>query len=410
MALSDSWLKAHHKKPHETAIEKADGEGLGVRVSATGKIVFQMRYRFGGKPARLDLGTYPLLSLREARTEHQRLRTELERGKDPRHVRSSEREEVAQVWTNEQLYREWHTTYCVENKLQAGDYLRSFEIHVFPKLGKLPADQTTAHQWLTLIEAIADNTPSIAERILQTTKQMQKWAHRRGLMKTKPLIDVSVAEDLMIQKEPAGRALSEEEIRLFWYGVEASRMATGTKIFLKLLLLFGCRGVELRELDPVKDLDMEAGVWTVPPEKNKVRKRVRRGIYRPVIQEIRPLIDEAKRHSRSSHLLFTQEKAPKPLEVNATLSMPASVRRNVKRLYGVEMAHWSLYDLRKTARTNFSTLTDVHVAEVMLGHALQGMQGVYDRHLYIEEQRKAYKGWWDRIMEIVATPPKRKEA
>lgn len=74
------------------------------------------------------------------------------------------------------------------------------------------------------------------------------------------------------------------------------------------------------------------------------------------------------------------------------------------------MAHWSLYDLRKTARTNFSTLTDVHVAEVMLGHALQGMQGVYDRHLYIEGQRKAYKGWWDRIMEIVSTPPKRKEA
>ena len=410
MALSDSWLKAHHKKPHETAIEKADGEGLGVRVSATGKIVFQMRYRFGGKPARLDLGTYPLLSLREARTEHQRLRTELERGRDPRHVRSSEREEVAKVWTNEQLYREWHTNYCVENKLQADDYLRSFEIHVFPKLGKLPADQTTAHQWLTLIETVADNTPSIAERILQTTKQMQKWAHRRGLMKTKPLIDVSVAEDLMIQKEPAGRALSEEEIRLFWYGVEASRMAPGTKIFLKLLLLFGCRGVELRELDPVKDLDMEAGVWTVPPEKNKVRKRVRRGISRPIIQEIRPLIDEAKRHSRSSHLLFTQEKAPKPLEVNATLSMPASVMRNVKRVYGVEMKHWSLYDLRKTARTNFSTLTDVHVAEVMLGHALQGMQGVYDRHLSIEEQAAAYKKWWDRIMGIVATPPKRKEA
>ncbi len=54
---------------------------------------------------------------------------------------------------------------------------------------------------------------------------------------------------------------------------------------------------------------------------------------------------------------------------------------------------------------SFSTLTDVHVAEVMLGHSLKGMQGVYDRHLYLEEQTVAYKKWWDRIQEIVATPP-----
>ena len=57
---------------------------------------------------------------------------------------------------------------------------------------------------------------------------------------------------------------------------------------------------------------------------------------------------------------------------------------------------------------NFSIIAhipDVHVAEVMLGHSLKGMQGVYDRHLYLEEQAAAYKKRWDRIQEIVATPP-----
>lgn len=28
MALTDTWLKAHHKKPQEKAFEKADGDGL----------------------------------------------------------------------------------------------------------------------------------------------------------------------------------------------------------------------------------------------------------------------------------------------------------------------------------------------------------------------------------------------
>lgn len=157
MAISDSWLKANHKKTRDKVLEKADGDGLSVRVTAAGKIVFQMRFRIAGAPARLDLGTYPLLSLREARTEHQRLKAELEKGHDPRVVRRVEKSSIQTQLTNEKLYREWHEKYCLENKQQAADYLRSFEIHVFPELGDLPADQTTAHQWLTLVERVFDD-------------------------------------------------------------------------------------------------------------------------------------------------------------------------------------------------------------------------------------------------------------
>ena len=72
------------------------------------------------------------------------------------------------------------------------------------------------------------------------------------------------------------------------------------------------------------------------------------------------------------------------------------------------MAHWSMHDLRKTARTNFSTLADLHVAEVMLGHSLKGMQGVYDKHLYLEEQAAAYSAWWKRLEQLISVPPARR--
>lgn len=405
MALTDSWLKANHKKPQENATEKADGDGLSARVSPQGKIVFQMRYRVGGKPARLDLGTYPLLSLREARLEHARLKAELEKGHDPRTIRKVERAEIAGQLTNEQLYRDFHEKYCLANKQQAGEYLRSFEIHVFPVLGDLPADQTTANQWLSLVEKVADDAPSIAERILRTAKQMHKWANRRQLMKTKPLVDVSVAEDLSIERNEAGRSLSDEEICLFWHSVDQSRMTPKSKIYLKLCLFFGCRNGELRNIDPRTELDFEAMTWVVPPEKNKIRKKIRRAITRPLIPEVVPLLKEALSYSRSKQHLFTQDSSPKVLDSSSVLSYPYAVIGAAKRRFGVDMEHWSLHDLRKTARTNFSSITDVHVAEVMLGHSLKGMQGVYDRHLYLEEQALAYKKWWDRIQEIVATPP-----
>lgn len=402
MALTDSWLKANYKKAREKTLEKADGEGLSIRVSPQGKIVFQMRYRFNGKPARLDLGTYPLMSLKEARLEHQRLRAEWEQGHEPRIVRKVERAGLAGQLTNEQLYREWHEKYCLDNKLQAAEYLRSFEIHVFPVLGALPADKTSANQWLTLIEGVNASTPSIAQRILQCVKQMHKWAHRRQLIQNKPLSDISAAIDLRVIKKEAGRSLSDDEIGLFWRSVDCSRMNESNKIFLKLCLLFGCRNGELRNVDPVVDLDFENMTWTVPPEKNKVRRKISRAIVRPLIPEVVPLLERAMSLSMSKRILFSQEKAALPISSSAVLSLPQSVIRNAKRRFGVDMLHWSMHDLRKTARTNFSTLTNLHIAEVMLGHSLKGMQGVYDKHLYLEEQAIAYGEWWKRILKITS--------
>jgi len=61
-----------------------------------------------------------------------------------------------------------------------------------------------------------------------------------------------------------------------------------------------------------------------------------------------------------------------------------------------------LHDLRRTARTNFSDLTEPHIAEIMLGHKLPGVWQVYDRYEYIEEQRRAYSLWWARVTEWIS--------
>ncbi len=91
MSLSDSWLRANNGRDREGVLEKADQDGLSVRISAKGKIKFQIRFRFAGKNQRCDIGTYPLMGLADARREAQRFRAELEQGKDPRIVKELER-------------------------------------------------------------------------------------------------------------------------------------------------------------------------------------------------------------------------------------------------------------------------------------------------------------------------------
>ncbi|MCP3673854.1 MAG: integrase arm-type DNA-binding domain-containing protein [Gammaproteobacteria bacterium] len=59
-----------------------------------GKITYSLRYYYINKQTRIDLGSYPLLSIKEARVETLRLRKKLEQGYNPKTVRQLERQAI----------------------------------------------------------------------------------------------------------------------------------------------------------------------------------------------------------------------------------------------------------------------------------------------------------------------------
>lgn len=67
MALTETWLKANNKKLRDKTIEKTDRDDLNVRLSPKGKITYTLRYLYVGKAGRVDIGSYPLIFLKEAR-------------------------------------------------------------------------------------------------------------------------------------------------------------------------------------------------------------------------------------------------------------------------------------------------------------------------------------------------------
>ncbi|MFW6344835.1 MAG: tyrosine-type recombinase/integrase [Halomonas sp.] len=405
MALSDAWLKAAHRKPRDAVAERADRDGLGARVTKTGKVVFQLRYRYQGRAARMDLGTYPSMTLKEAREEAVKRRGQLEQGHDPRVRKRLEQQEIATAHTNESLIREWHKRYSQQEKANAGEILRSFELHVFPEIGDLPAAATGLARWMDLLEALAEQRPSIAERILTSTKQCHAWAARRELIQDQPLAAITAARDLRVRRGTRGRALAPEELRLAWQAMAASGMAHRSRLFVALCLIYGCRPGELR-LARRSEFDLESGVWTIPPERHKTGKKTGRPLVRPVIQEVLPMLEEAAALSRSPTLLFSADRSAAPMNDRGVLSFPRSIRRAALNKLGKQMAPWAMYDLRKTARTNWSRLAEPHVCEVMLGHALPGVWQIYDHHHYLEEQEKAYQAWWEELTAQLQRPPR----
>ena len=66
------------------------------------------------------------------------------------------------------------------------------------------------------------------------------------------------------------------------------------------------------------------------------------------------------------------------------------------------MPQWQLHDLRRTARSLMAEPGSARiVAERVLGHAIPGVEGVYDRHRYREEKAHALKALASLIENIL---------
>ncbi len=400
MAMTESWLKSRLNKVCLKPSVHSDRDGLSVRVSSRGKLTFQLRYRYKGKAKRVDIGSYPLISLSEARKKSAQLKGDLEEGRDPQTMKRLKQKEITESLTIEGLFTQWYLKYCKTNKEMHDQVKRTFEIHVLPKIGSLPCDEVTIHHWIELLEGIVRHSESIGERVLVNAKQMVKWGVRRQLISNNPIAQLYAREDFNIKKRVSTRSLSDLEVSKVWMAINKSRMAPKNKVFLKLCLFYGCRGGELRLAEKVH-FDLDNKIWTVPPENHKTGKITGQAIVRPIPDEILPLLHEAMALSQHPRYLFTNANSNKPMTDKAPLQLPYNIMQWLRRHDDYSMEHWSVHDLRKTARTNFSKLTDYHVAEVMLGHAIPATQRAYDHYNYVPEQMEAYRKWYFKLSELV---------
>jgi integrase len=76
-------------------------------------------------------------------------------------------------------------------------------------------------------------------------------------------------------------------------------------------------------------------------------------------------------------------------------------KKRLDEMSGVE--GWRLHDLRRTARSGFSAITDVedHVREAVLDHRRSGIARVYDLHKYYAEKLALLTAWEKRLQVIV---------
>lgn len=139
MALTDVQIRT--AKPADKAYTLNDGLGLSLLVESNGSKGWRFRYRFDGKPRMMSFGTYPEISLAEARLKREHTRKNVANGINPAKLKKAERQakKIATENTFESIAREWHKSKADRWSLRYRDeIIDTFEKDIFPFIGKHP--------------------------------------------------------------------------------------------------------------------------------------------------------------------------------------------------------------------------------------------------------------------------------
>ena len=383
MAISDTKLRTIHGKPYSGPQEVADADGLSVRISPKGVIQFQYRYRWQGKAQRLGLGRYPAIALKDARLITAELRNLYFKGVDPRTYFEEKSENLMTVAECLDYWFDNYVRVSLRPKTQAL-YQSTVMKRMYNAFPRRPAASITVKQWVELLTEEERDNPRRTRQVLSQLRPAISWCMRRQVIDSCAIMGIQ-PRDFGTRADVGDRVLSYHELAQIWLAIERSRASTSNKLLHQMLMLWGARLSELR-LATRLEFDLTEKVWTVPKEHSKMGNIIRR----PIFEQIEPLLERAM--TTYKDILFPGAEIHEPITI-------AAANRFVNRIRGeMDLGYWRTHDFRRTLVTRLSEMdVEPHVTERMLGHELGGVMAVYNKHDWIEAQRKAYELHADKL-------------
>lgn len=341
-------------------------------------------YRYQGKARRVTLGTYPQTSLAEAHAKQAQAEKKLEAGIDPGAEQISLQEAQRLAPTVPALAYEYLERHAKPNKRSWREDDRILQKDILPHWKHKKAKDIKRREVISLLEDIVDRgAPIQANRTLAVIRKMFNFALQRDIVQVSPCAGVKAPA----QERQKDRVLNNDELRLFWLGLEQARMTRLVKLALKLQLLTAQRK---GEVIAAEWNDISGDMWTIPANKNKLAHRV------PLSRQALALLAELTTLTGNSRWLFPSVKG------NAHL-LPTSVDHALRinqPVFGIAL--FTPHDLRRTGASHMTALGISRlVVQKILNHKESGITAVYDRHGYDQEKRKALDTWGRKLEAII---------
>lgn len=319
-----------------------DGDGLRLVVKPNAKKYWVLRFQLDGKRREMGLGSYPDVSLKEVRLEASAKRRMLMDGIDPLAARNAEREALRTT-------RQAETAKAVTFKTVAADYIaahrsgwknakhaqqweNTLKTYAAPIIGELsPAEIQTDHV-LKVLQDIWLTKPETASRVRNRIELVLDAAKARGLRegenpaRWRGHLDKLLPKRSKVQAVKHHAALPWQEMPAFM--IELRKLDGLTYRAMEMTILTACRTSEVLGAK-WGEIDLERRVWTVPPERMKMRKEHRV----PLPDALLALLESLDRVEGNPHL-FPGMRTGRPLSNMAMLMGLRQMKRDDLTMHG----------------------------------------------------------------------------
>lgn len=381
---------------YEIADENDHGRGtLILRVSPSGTKTFVLRYSIERKVRRLTLGEYGTrpdqLTLAAARTKTNEIGERIDAGLDPIAQERERQAAYAKEPTVSDLAMEYIEKWAKPRKRSWSEDQRILEKDVLPQWRTRKAESITRKEVVALLDRIASRgAPIAANRTLAVLRKMYNFAISRSIVDQSPCLGVQSPS----KEHQKDRVLNDDEIVLFWKGLEAAAMSITTKLALRLMLVTGQRLGEICHLTR----DQIDGDWWIIPAEIAKNGRAHRVPLSPLAMSI---LAEAQSMG-IEHYLFPSSRVTEEGKdrVMSPTALSHALRRN---LSAIQITPFTPHDLRRTAATHIGMLGHNRlVISKILNHVEGGVTAIYDRHTYDAEKRTALEDWSSKLEKLTA--------
>ncbi|EJG0618037.1 tyrosine-type recombinase/integrase [Vibrio parahaemolyticus] len=368
------------------------GEGLYLMIPKSGKPYWMLRYTFNSKRKEMTIAKHGELSLKEAKAEAALLRKKLLEGINP--LAERKKEQATVIKTVDDLFEDWYKT--LEPRLQHPNIpKRIYQKEMSPYIGQQSLKHISPLDIRDIVQRVANSgRPTIANDTLMYAKQLFRHGVKFQLLDSNPALALEITDAGGVEKSRS-RFLTLKEIDQVFtvFGENKDSFTRENYLACTLLLCLGVRKAELTEAK-WDEFDLDKALWHLPSDRSKSGN----GFIVPLPEQVVEWFRELHTRACGSEYVFPNRRASKVPHMGKD-----TLNRAIAKLFGREpgrkiqppnkmgdIEYFTVHDLRRTCRSLLASAgVPSHIAERCLNHKLKGVEGIYDRHDYLDERREA---------------------
>ncbi len=395
--LSSTQIKT--AKAKEKDYKLSDGRGLYLLVAKSGGKHWKLKYKFDGKEKKLSLGSYPEISLLQARELREIHRSDIANGINPSEQKQIKKELLKQETiksenTFEKLARE--RLLKVQSDISESHYKRTLTAFIndcFPFMGYLPIDDVVAKDILVVLHKMADRGANESGRkLFYAISKTFKWAVANDKAQRNPAGDILLEEVLGKSKKKHYPTITDDKgIKGLLLSIDSYQGEYTTKQALKLQAYTFVRPYNIRHIEWC-EIDFKAKIWSIPANKMKTKE----DLIVPLTDTVIEILEAMKPYTSDSIYLFPSLRSKSsPMSDNTLIS---AIRR---------MGYTKEEFVPHGFRAMFSTVaheksTHKHeVIETQLAHSVgNSVSQAYNRAKYLDERVELMQWWSDYLDKV----------